>query len=71
MEKAKAMHRVKIELDFRTRRDFLALKNAVSKALSEARGHFGSYLPLQQLLDKIEKQAEEQAWQDLWRDPVP
>jgi hypothetical protein len=71
MKKPKDTHRIKIELEFDSRRDFLALKGAVSRSLREALGSFGSYLPLRRLLDKIEKQADEQEWEKLWKDPTP
>ena len=62
-----AEHQVKVALAFTKRRDFLALKNAVAGALTKAKGSI-NYVPLQKLLDDIEKQAEKQDWKKLPRD---
>lgn len=61
-------HTVSIDLVFTKRRDFLALKNAVSAALIKAKGSYAGYLPLRTLLDTIIKQAESQDWDKLWRE---
>ena len=58
MKKPKAS--VKIELTFTTRRDFLALKNAVAYALDKAHGSFFGFQPLRKLMDRIEEQAKVQ-----------
>ena len=71
MKKPKDTHKIEIKLTFDTRRGFLVFKGAVSKARGEARGSFGSFLPLQKTMEQIEKQAKKQNWEDLWKDPTP